>query len=58
MAPTSPFLINSDMDQDTFGKVIKTQKRDRQEFSPFPVGVHKATRNRHDSRTHTNIKHN
>ena len=44
--------LNSDMGQDTFGKVTKHNKHDSQEVSPFPAGDHKATRNRHDSKTH------
>ena len=46
------------MDQDIFGKVTKYNKHDSQEVSPFPVGDHKATRNRYDSITHTNMKQN
>ena len=51
----------SDVDQDTFGKVTNTRKHnthDSQGVSPFPAGDHKATRNRHDSTTETNMKHN
>ena len=48
----------SDVDQDNFGKVTKHNKHDSQEVSSFPAGDHKATRSRHDSTTHTNIKHN
>ena len=47
--------LNSNLDQDTFGKV---PKHNSQEVSPFPAGDHKPTRNRHDSTTHTNMKHN
>ena len=42
----------------TFGKVTKHSKHNSQEVSPFPAGDHKAIRNRHDSTTHTNMKHN
>ena len=38
--------LNSDVDQDTFGKVTK---HNSQEVSPFPAGDHKATRNRHNN---------
>ena len=50
--------LNSDENQDTFGKVTKhkkTQHTRQQEVSPFPAGDHKAARNRHDSTTYTNI---
>ena len=47
--------LNSDVDQDTFEEVTK---HNSQEVSPFPAGDHKATRNRHESTTHTNMKHN
>ena len=50
--------LNCDVDQDTFGKVTKHNKHDSQKVSPFPAGDHKATRNRHDSTTRTNMKHN
>ena len=50
--------LNSDADQDIFGKVTKHNKHNSQEISPFPAGDHKATGNRHDSTTHTNMKHN
>ena len=50
--------LNSDVDQDTFGKATKHTKHDSQEVTPFPAGDHKATRNRYDSTTHTNMKHN
>ena len=50
--------LYSDVDQDTFGKVTKHNKHDSQEVRRFPEGDHKATRNRHDSTTHTNMKHN
>ena len=33
--------LNSDMDQDTFGKVTKHNTHDSQEVSPFPAGDHK-----------------
>ena len=46
------------MDQDTFWKVTKHNKHDSQEVSPFPAGDHKATRNKHDSTTYTNMKLN
>ena len=45
--------LNSDVDQEIFGKVTKHNKHDSQEVSPLPAGDHKATRNRHDSTTHT-----
>ena len=58
-SPSWPNLaLNSDVDQDTFGTVEKHNIHDSQEVSPFPAGDHKATRNRHDSTTHTNMKHN
>ena len=50
--------LNSDGDYDTFGKVTKHNKHKSQEVSPFPAGDHKATRNRRDSTTHINMKHN
>ena len=50
--------LNSDVDQDIWGKVTKHNKHTSQENSPFPAGDHKATRNRHPSTTHTNMKHN
>ena len=50
--------LNSDVDQDIFGKVTKHNKQDSQEVSPFPAGDQNATRNRQDSTTHTNMKHN
>ena len=50
--------LNSNVDQDTFEKVTKHNKHDSQDVSPFPAGEHKATKNRHDSTTHTNMKHN
>ena len=50
--------LNSDVDQTTFRKVTKHSTHDRQEVSHFPAGDHKAARNRHDSTTHTNMKHN
>ena len=34
--------FNSDVDQDTFGKVTKHNKHDSQEVNPFPAGDHKA----------------
>ena len=34
--------LNSEVDQDTFGKVTKDDKHDIQEVSPFPAGEHKA----------------
>ena len=42
-----------------YGKVTKTQENitlKSQEVSPFPAGDHKATRNRQDSTTKTNLK--
>ena len=50
--------LNSDVDKGTFGKVTKHNKRDSQEVCLFPAGDRKATRNRHDSITHTKMKHN
>ena len=50
--------LNSGVDQGIFGKVTKHYKHDSQEVRPFPAGDHKATRNRHGSTTHTNMKHN
>ena len=50
--------LDSDADQDIFGKVTKHNTYDSQEVSPFPAGDHKATKNRHDITTHTNMKHN
>ena len=47
----------TDVDQDTFGKVTKHNTHTSQEVSPFPAGDHKATKNRHDITTHTNMKH-
>ena len=44
--------LNSDVGQDTFGKVTQHNKHNSQEVSPFPAGDHKATRNRHDITTH------
>ena len=40
--------LESDVDQDTFGKVTKHNTHDSQEVSHFPAGDHKATKNRHD----------
>ena len=45
-------VLNSDVDQDTFGKVTKHNTHDSQEVSSFPAGDHKAARNNHDSTTH------
>ena len=50
--------LNSDVDQDTFGKVTKHNKQHSQEVSPFPAGDHKATRNKYDGTTYTTMKHN
>ena len=50
--------LNSDVDQDTFWKGTEQYKHDNQEVSPLPAGDHKATRNRHHTTTHTNIKYN
>ena len=36
----------------------KVSKHDSQEVFPFPASDHSATRNRHNSTTHTNMKHN
>ena len=38
--------LNSNVDQDTFGKVTKHNTHDSQKVSPLPVGGHKAARNR------------
>ena len=40
--------LNSDVDQDTFGKETKHNN----DYSPFPADDHKATRNRHHIKTH------
>ena len=48
---------SSDVDQGTFGKVTKYNKHNSQEVSSFPAGDHNATKNRHDSTIHTNMKH-
>ena len=50
--------LDSDVDQDTFGKVTKHNTHDSQEVSPFPACDHKATKNRQDITTYSNIKHN
>ena len=51
--------LNYDVGLETFGKEAKHKKaHDSREVSPFPAGGHKATRNRHDSTTHTNMKYN
>ena len=47
--------FNSNVDQDTFGKVTKHKKtqlntHDSQKVIPFSAGDHKASRNRHDSK--------
>ena len=39
-------------------KLTEDTTNESQEVSPFPAGDHKATRNRHLSKTHTNMKHN
>ena len=49
--------LDSDVDQDTFGKVTKHNTHDSQEVSLFPAGDHKAARNRHDGIIKTNVKH-
>ena len=46
--------LNSDVDPDTIRRVTKNNKHGSQKVSPCPPGDHKATRNRHDSTTHTN----
>ena len=46
--------IDPDVDQDIFGKVTKHNKLD----NSFQAGDHKSTKKRHDSTTHTNMKHN
>ena len=50
--------LDSDVDQDTFGKVTKHNRHGSQEVSPFPAGDHKATKNRHDITTNTNMMQN
>ena len=50
--------LDSNVDQDTFGKVTKHNTHDSQEVSSFPAGDHKATKNSHDITTHTNMRHN
>ena len=50
--------LDSYVDQDTFGKVTKHNTHNSQEVRPFPAGDHKATKNRHDITTHSNMKHN
>ena len=57
-APTSPLILM--WTRKHLGKRQNTRKHnihDSQEVSSFPAGDHKATRNRHDSTTHTNMKH-
>ena len=44
--------LDSDVDQDTFGKVTKHNTHDSQEVRPFPAGDHKATTNRLDTHQH------
>ena len=51
-------ILDSDVDKGTYGKVTKHNIHDSQEASPFLAGDHKATKNRHDITTHTNMKHN
>ena len=51
-------VLDSDVDQDTFGKVTKHNTHDSQEVSHFQAGDHKVTKNRHDITSHTNMKHN
>ena len=50
--------LDSDVDQGTFGNVTKHNTHGSQEVRPFPAGDHKATKNRHNITTHTNMKHN
>ena len=50
--------LDSDVDRDTVGKVTKHNTHDSQEVNPFPADDHKATKNRNDITTHTNMKHN
>ena len=45
--------LNSDVDQEAFGKVTKHNIHDSQEISPLPADEHKATRNRHTTAQHT-----
>ena len=45
--------LNSDVDQDTFGKVTKHNTHDSQEVSPFPAGDHKATKEQTRQVQHT-----
>ena len=48
--------LSSDVDQDTHGKVKKTQQKHTrsQKVTLFPAGDHKAARNRQGSMTKTN----
>ena len=50
--------LDSNVEQDTFGKVTKHNTHDSQEISPFPTSDHKATKNRHNITTHTIMNHN
>ena len=49
--------IGSKVDQDTHGKVTKTQENTTRK-SPIPAGDHKAAMNKQDSKTKTNKKLN
>ena len=49
--------LNSDVEPNTFRKVTKHNKHDNQEVSLLPAGDYKATRNRRNCTTHTNMKH-
>ena len=51
--------LDSDVSQDTFGRVTKHNTHNSQEVSHFPADDHKATtKNRHNITTHTNMKNN
>ena len=49
--------IRSDVNQDTYGKVTKTQENTTKKVSPIQAGDHKAAKNRQHSITKTNMKH-
>ena len=46
--------LSQDIIWESDKNTIKHHKKERQEVSPFPAGVHKAVRNRHDSITDKN----
>ena len=59
MAPTQPLILMRTRTH--LGKKQNTRKHnthDSQDVGPFPAGNHKAERNRHESSTHTKMKHN